>query len=134
MKSATTRQCEACTRGVRVRAEAEYLAEQSRPDLGLWLFGYRIEIANEGSEAVQLLGRHWIIEDATDHREEVRGSGVVGEQPVLEPGGEYAYTSHCRLATPYGSMRGVYLMVTAGGERCEAQIPQFSLLQANAIH
>lgn len=125
---------EACTRGIRVRAQSEYVAERSRPERGVWLFGYRIQIVNEGVETVQLLGRHWIIVDAAGRREEVRGSGVVGEQPVLEPGAEFAYTSQCPLPTPCGSMQGTYLMVTAGGERFEAEIPHFELIQANAIN
>lgn len=127
-------QYEAFTRGIRVRAQSEYVADRSRPDLGVWLFGYRIQILNEGVETVQLLARHWIILDAAGHREEVRGSGVVGEQPVLEPGAEFTYTSQCRLPTPCGSMQGTYLMVTAGGERFEAEIPRFELIQASAIN
>lgn len=127
-------QYEACTRGIRVRAQSEYVPERSRPDRGVWLFGYRIQIVNEGVETVQLLGRHWIIVDAAGRREEVRGSGVVGEQPVLEPGAEFTYTSQCPLPTPCGSMQGTYLMVTANGERFEAEIPHFELIQANAIN
>jgi len=125
---------EACTRGIRVRVRSSPVPEASRPEVGLWLFAYEIQIRNEGLETVQLRARHWYIHDATGRCEEVRGRGVVGEQPVLEPGGEFTYTSQCQLATPSGSMQGSYLMVTAAGERFDAQIPRFVLHQPNAIH
>jgi len=102
--------------------------------MGLWLFVYEIHIRNEGLETVQLRARHWYIEDATGRCEEVRGKGVVGEQPVLEPDTEFSYTSQCQLTTPYGSMRGTYLMVTAAGEQFHAEIPRFDLIQPQAIH
>ena len=110
------------------------MPEGSRPEVGLWVFAYEIQIRNEGVETVQLRSRHWYIHDATGRCEEVRGRGVVGEQPVLEPDSEFTYTSQCQLTTPYGSMRGSYLMVTAGGERFEAEIPSFDLIQPGALH
>jgi len=113
---------------------SHYAAERSRPEWGQWLFVYEIEIRNEGMETVQLRSRHWFIEDATGRCEEVRGQGVVGEQPVLEPGTEFSYMSQCPLTTPCGSMRGSYLMVTAGGEEFQAEIPRFGLMQPGAIH
>ena len=118
---------EAETRGVRVRVVASYLPEQSDPEEGRWVWAYMIEVDNEGDETVQLVDRHWIITDAQGRVEEVRGPGVVGEQPVLEPGDTYEYTSGCPLGTDSGVMVGSYGMVTAAGERFEAAIPAFSL-------
>jgi ApaG protein len=123
---------EICTRGIRVAARATFVPEQSQS--GEWVFAYRIRIANEGSETVQLQSRHWIIIDGHGRVEEVRGRGVVGEQPVLEPGSFFEYTSQCRLTTPVGSMNGRYQMTTQGGERFEAEIARFSLQAPNAIH
>jgi ApaG protein len=125
---------EACTRGVRVHVDAEYVPDLSSPAQGLWLFGYTIRIRNESSEALQLLARHWHILDATGHKEEVRGRGVVGEQPVIEPGDEYVYSSRCILRTPSGSMRGTYLMTNAAGEQFEANVAPFELMEPKAIH
>ena len=123
---------EAITEGIRVEVESHYSQERSRP--GQWFFLYSIRITNEGSETVQLLSRHWIIRDATGRVEEVRGPGVVGEQPVLEPGESFEYTSGCPLATPFGSMEGTYAMLTAGGERFDAEIAEFVLREPGAIH
>jgi ApaG protein len=95
---------------------------------------YRVRISNRGGERVQLISRHWIIRDATGRVEEVTGAGVVGDQPVLEPGESYEYTSGCPLATPFGSMRGTYQMVTAGGSHFDAQIAEFMLREPGAIH
>jgi ApaG protein len=125
---------EAVTNGVRVRVRARYAPEHSQPHLNRWFFLYTVEIANEGEETVQLVSRHWIIADATQRVEEVRGEGVVGEQPVLEPGEAFEYTSGCPLATPFGSMRGSYQMVTAGGARFDAEIARFELAEPGAIH
>ena len=118
---------EAETRGVRVRVVASYLPDQSDPDDGRWVWAYMIAIDNDGPEAVQLVDRHWIITDAAGRVEEVHGPGVVGEQPVIEPGDTYEYTSGCPLGTDSGVMVGSYGMITAGGERFEAAIPAFSL-------
>lgn len=123
---------EATTRGVRVRVEPQFSKEHSAP--GRWFFLYNVQISNEGSERVQLISRHWIIEDGTGHVEEVRGAGVVGDQPVLDPGQAYEYTSGCPLPTPFGTMRGAYQMVSAGGEQFEAEIPEFVMREAGAIH
>jgi len=86
-----------------------------------------VRISNEGRETVQLMSRHWIITDATGHVEEVRGSGVVGEQPVLRPGESFQYTSGCRLRTPSGEMHGSYFFVAEDGERFDVPIPAFQL-------
>ena len=118
---------EAETRGVRVRVVPAYLPEQSDPEEGRWVWAYMVELANQGREMVQLVDRHWIITDAQGHVEEVRGPGVVGEQPVLRPGETYEYTSGCPLGTDSGVMVGSYGMITDDGERFEAAIPAFSL-------
>ncbi len=103
---------DATTQGVRVQVRARYSAEHSDPQRSQWFFLYTIRIANEGERPVQLLTRHWTITDATGHVEEVRGPGVVGVQPRLEPGEDFEYTSGCPLQTPFGSMEGSFQMVT----------------------
>ena len=95
---------------------------------------YTIEISNESDETVQLVSRHWIITDATGRVEEVKGSGVVGEQPVLEPGAAFEYTSGCPLTTPFGTMHGSYQMVAEGGTHFEAEISEFVLREPGAVH
>jgi len=94
---------------------------------------YTVQISNESSETVQLLSRHWIITDATGEVQEVRGPGVVGEQPVLAPGESFEYTSGCPLTTPFGSMNGTYQMVTSRGERFDATIAPFTLSEPHAL-
>lgn len=118
---------EARTGDVIVRARPTYLDSQSEPAEGRWVWAYSIEIENRGQEAIQLISRHWIIIDATGHVEQVRGPGVVGEQPVIAPGDTFLYASGCPLPTPSGSMSGRYQMVRADGESFEAVIPTFSL-------
>ena len=118
---------EAETRGVRVRVATSYLPQQSDPEEGRWVWSYVIDIENDSGETVQLVDRHWIITDALGRVEEVQGPGVVGEQPVLEPGDSYQYTSGCPLGTDSGVMVGSYGMITERGERFEAAIPAFSL-------
>ena len=125
---------EATTQGVRVLVRSQYVPERSRPELGEFFFAYTIEIANQGRETVQLVSRAWTITDAEGHVEEVRGPGVVGEQPVLAPGEAFEYTSACPLGTPFGSMRGTYQMVTEGGERFDAEIAIFELAEPYAIN
>jgi len=123
---------EATTHGVHVEVESRFSPPHSKP--GVWFFLYRVRISNRGGERVQLISRHWIIRDATGRVEEVTGAGVVGDQPVLEPGESYEYTSGCPLATPFGSMRGTYQMVTAGGSHFDAQIAEVILRGPGAIH
>lgn len=118
---------EAVTRGIRVRVEAEYAPDRSQPLRSQWFFLYTIEITNESDEIVQLLSRHWIITDAMGDIQEVRGPGVVGEQPVLEPGESFRYTSGCPLTTPFGSMHGTYQMVTGKREVFDIEIAPFTL-------
>lgn len=125
---------EAITRGIRVHVEAQYDPTRSMPHLSRWFFLYTVRIANEGSVTAQLISRHWVISDATGHVEEVRGPGVVGEQPILEPGQSFEYTSGCPLPTPFGSMRGTYQMVTTDGERFDAEIAPFTLSEPHALN
>ena len=118
---------EAVTHDIRVRVTPQYLEEESSPEDGRYVWAYTIDILNEGTETVQLRTRHWRITDAAGRTEEVRGPGVVGQTPVLEPGTSFRYTSSCPLATPSGIMVGSYQMTTEGGERIEVAIPAFSL-------
>jgi ApaG protein len=118
----------AVTRGLRVTVRTFYLADQSNPDESRYVWAYRVRIANEGRETVQLMKRSWYITDSLARTQHVHGDGVVGEQPVLEPGEAFEYTSGTPLATPSGFMRGVYHMVMpATGETFDAEIPAFSL-------
>jgi len=117
---------EALTHGIRVRVEASFVPERSRPADGHWFFAYTITIANEGDEPAQLLSRHWVITDAEGRVEEVRGPGVVGQQPRLAPGQSFEYTSFCPLRTPFGTMHGTYQMIAARGP-FEVEIAPFSL-------
>ncbi len=115
------------TRGITIIVEPSYLDDQSSPDDGHYVWAYHIRIENDGAETVQLLNRHWRITDANGRIEEVRGPGVVGEQPVLAPGEIYEYTSGCPLPTPTGFMVGSYEMQSGTGERFDVAIPMFSL-------
>ena len=124
---------EAVSEGIRVRARSFFVPERSNPDEGQWLFAYRVTISNEGSEPAKLLSRHWIISDGEGREEEVRGPGVVGEQPRLAPGERFEYTSACPLATAVGSMRGSYQMVRDSGAGFEARIAPFSVGEAHAF-
>ncbi len=111
-----------------------FLPEQSDPDNDRYLFAYTIRIVNSGQEAAQLISRHWIITDANQHVEEVRGPGVVGEQPRLAPGEAFEYTSGCPLPTPFGSMRGSYQCVAEDGTAFEVPIPEFLLSVPRTLH
>jgi ApaG protein len=124
----------ATTRGVVVEVESSYVADRSDPLRSRWFFAYRIRISNHGDEMVQLISRHWIITDAHGRVEEVKGPGVVGQQPVLEPGETFEYTSFCPLATPFGTMHGSYLMATQDGESFHAEIAQFTLSEPLTVN
>ena len=117
----------ATTRNITVRVQPQFLAEQSDPVSDQYVWLYTINIENGGTEAVQLLNRHWVITNAVGHVEEVQGPGVIGEQPVLQPGDSFQYTSGCPLRTPSGLMVGTYEMVGPGDERFDIDIPAFSL-------
>ena len=110
-----------------VEVQPEYLPEQSEPAHSRYGFAYTITVLNTGQVAAQLVSRHWIIVDGRGHTEEVRGLGVVGQQPLLRPGESFQYTSGCRLRTATGSMRGSYFFVAEDGERFETGIPAFVL-------
>ncbi len=125
---------EAVTNNVRVEVESQYAPEHSQPFQSHWFFYYTVKITNEGEETVQLLSRHWLITDATGHVEEVRGPGVVGEQPVLAPGESFQYTSGSPLKTSTGVMRGTYEMVTEDGEHFDVEIAPFALHEPYTVH
>lgn len=115
------------TRAIRVTVQPRYLEEQSQPAEGRFVWAYHVRIENTGPETVTLRTRHWQITDAYGRLQEVRGPGVVGEQPRLRPGDAFEYTSGTPLPTPSGIMVGSYQMVTDGGERFDVRIPAFSL-------
>ena len=114
--------------------EPQYLAEQSSPDEDVYAFAYTITITNTGTVAAKLLSRHWVITDGEHRVQEVRGPGVVGEQPLLVPGQSFEYTSGANLATPVGTMRGSYRMVAADGREFDAPIPPFTLSVPRTLH
>ncbi|MEZ5663588.1 MAG: Co2+/Mg2+ efflux protein ApaG [Burkholderiaceae bacterium] len=108
--------------------ETQYLSEQSSVDEGVYAYAYTITITNTGNVSAQLIARHWIIDDALGHTEEVKGLGVVGHQPLLRPGESFQYTSGTRLRTSTGTMRGSYFCVAEDGERFEAPVAEFALV------
>lgn len=117
-----------------VRVSTQFLDEQSDKEKGPYVFAYTIEIENVGDRAAQLLGRHWFITDAHNIVQEVKGDGVVGEQPTLRPGERFEYTSGCPLPTPVGTMRGVYTFVGEGGEKFDVPVPEFLLSMPRVLH
>ncbi len=119
---------------IKISAQPQYLIEQSEPARNRYVFAYTITIENAGSVPAQLVSRHWIITDAMGQVQEVRGEGVVGEQPLLAPGERFQYTSGAVLETPVGTMQGSYQMVADDGERFDAQIPLFRLAVPNVLH
>ena len=119
---------------IAVDAATQYLADQSDEAAGRYVFAYTITIRNTGTVAAQLISRHWVITDAQGRVQEVRGLGVVGEQPLLEPGQSYAYTSGTAIASAVGTMKGAYQMVAADGTRFEAPIPEFTLSVPRVLH
>ena len=127
LSSVSAPMSEAVTQNIRVEVLSRYSAENSRPLQDEWVFQYTVRITNQGTEAVQLLSRHWIITDALDHVEEVQGPGVIGEQPVLGPGESFKYSSWCPLKTPMGMMHGTYQMVRTDRTRFDIAIAPFAL-------
>ena len=119
---------------IEVKVTTAYVEAQSDPHQERYVFAYYITIANHGGAPCQLLNRHWIISDASGGVEEVRGEGVVGQQPRLEPGQAFEYTSGAILKTPVGAMHGEYEFVDDDGERFEVEIPPFSLSMPNLVH
>jgi ApaG protein len=125
---------EAITNNVRVEVESQYAPEHSQPFQNQWFFHYTVRITNEGDETVQLISRHWTITDATGYAEEVKGPGVVGEQPVLAPGESFHYTSGCQMKTSTGVMRGTYQMVDEDGGYFDVEIAPFALHEPYTVH
>lgn len=119
---------------IAVKTRTVYIADQSDPGNDRYVFAYTISITNQGSVAAQLVSRHWIITDAANKVQEVRGKGVVGEQPHLKPGESFEYTSGSAIATPVGTMRGTYQMVADDGTEFDAAIPEFTLSMPRVLH
>ncbi len=122
------------TRGVRIIVQPRYLPEQSDPDEDRYLFAYHVVIRNESEEPVQLISRHWVITNGEGKVEEVRGPGVVGYQPMLDPGQAFEYTSGCPLDTPVGTMHGSFLMAPGDGDNFDAQIDPFRLAVPGSLN
>jgi len=122
------------TYSIQVEVKTQYVKEQSLPDQDHYVFAYTITIHNNGSVPAQLLNRHWIITDANNRVQEVKGEGVVGEQPHLKPGEKYRYTSGTMLETPVGTMRGSYQMLADDGVEFDAEIPTFTLSMPRTLH
>lgn len=125
---------EAITRGVQVQVESQYLESRSDPSQNRWVHIYHVTVTNQGSEAVQLVSRHWVITNAKGEEEHVQGPGVVGQQPVLRPGQVFRYTSGCPLDTSLGTMHGTYQMVTEDGEQFDAAIAPFTLAEPYTLN
>ncbi len=119
---------------INISVTTNYLEDQSDPASDRYVFSYTINIANVGTVAAQLISRHWIITDADNVTQEVKGLGVVGEQPLLRPGESFEYTSGTAMATPVGTMRGSYQMAAEDGNKFDAEIPQFTLSMPRVLH
>lgn len=119
---------------IRIQVATSYVDDESEPDSDRYVFAYTITISNSGDVAAQLISRHWIITDADGEVEEVRGPGVIGQQPVLEPGQSFEYSSGCPLGTSFGTMHGTYQMVTLNGEPFDVEIAPFALSLPYAIN
>ncbi len=122
------------TNGIRVQVQSQFLPDRSAPQEAQFVFAYHITISNVGEQRAQLISRHWVITNADGETEEVRGPGVVGEQPVLGPGEHFEYTSFCPLKTNVGTMHGAYTMVTPEGDAFEARIAPFTLAVPFALN
>ena len=125
---------DAVTNSVRVEVLSRHSPEHSHPTQNEWVFQYTVRITNQGTETVQLLTRHWIITDAMGEIREVKGPGVVGQQPVLQPGESFKYSSWCPLKTPMGMMHGTYQMVRTDGSRFDIEIAPFALRAPQTVH
>ena len=119
---------------IEVRSAPEFIADQSDPVNDNYVFAYTITIENVGTVAAQLISRHWVITDAGGKVQEVRGLGVVGRQPLLQPGEQFSYTSGCQLDTPVGTMRGSYQMTAVDGRQFDAEIAEFTLAVPHVLH
>ena len=119
---------------ITVKTQTEYIPDQSDIESERYVFAYTITITNTGNITAQLISRHWLITDATDQVQEVRGLGVIGEQPLLKPGESFEYTSGCVIATPVGTMHGSYQMVAEDGTKFEAPVAEFTLNMPRVLH
>lgn len=117
-----------------ISVKISYIESESKPESDYHLFGYKITIQNKGDFPAQLMSRHWIITDSTGQVEEVRGAGVVGQQPKLNPGQNFEYESVCPLNTSSGTMKGFYQMLASNGEQFDIEIPEFYLIAPTALH
>jgi ApaG protein len=122
------------TLGVKVEAESHYVPDQSAPENSHYFFSYNIQVTNLRQENIQLIARYWLITDGHGRVQEVRGEGVVGLQPVIEPGQTFEYGSFCPLQTPTGMMKGTYEMLDASGDKFEVLIPEFFLIEPNSFN
>lgn len=122
------------TPSFQITVKTVYVAAESRPDHHHHFFAYRVTIKNEGQIPAQLLSRHWIITDGYGRIEEVKGPGVIGQQPHLKPGQDFSYESACPLTTPYGSMKGTYQMKSDDGQTFDIEIPEFYLIAPQSLH
>ena len=125
---------EAVTGDIRVEVMSSYSPENSRPLEGEWVFQYTVRITNQGAGTVQLLNRHWVITDAADQVDEIRGPGVVGRQPILAPGESFKYSSWCSLKTTTGMMRGAFEIARTDGSRFDVEIAPFALRARYTVH
>ncbi|MBL8433320.1 MAG: Co2+/Mg2+ efflux protein ApaG [Zoogloea sp.] len=119
---------------VEIKAISRFLPDQSDPSADRYVFAYHITISNHSEQTVKLLTRHWIITDAEDKVQEVRGEGVIGQQPVLRPGESFEYTSGCSIATPVGTMKGSYFMEADDGRQFDAPVAEFTLAMPRTLH
>jgi ApaG protein len=119
---------------ITVTVQTRYVEDQSDPEEARFVFAYTVSIANTGTVPAQLISRHWVIRDAADDEQEVRGLGVIGQQPLIKPGEKFEYTSGCALNTPVGTMRGTYQMAAEDGIQFEADIPEFTLAMPRVLH
>lgn len=119
---------------VEIKAISRFLPDQSDPSADRYVFAYHITISNHSEQTVKLLTRHWIITDAEENVQEVRGEGVIGQQPVLRPGESFEYTSGCSIATPVGTMKGSYFMQADDGRQFDAPIAEFTLAMPRTLH
>lgn len=124
----------AITRGIQVDVVSEYIAERSNPDRGVYFYAYHVTLTNRSDKTVQLISRHWIITNGNGRREEVKGPGVVGEQPILNPGESFEYSSFCPLDTAMGMMHGTYQMVTREGDEFDVEIAPFTLSPEEIVY
>lgn len=125
---------DAVTNHIRVEVLSQHSPEYSQPAQGEWMFQYTVRITNQGLDMVQLLSRHWIITDALERIKEVKGPGVVGEEPVLAPGESFKYSSWCPIQTPTGMMRGTYQILGMDGNKFDVEIAPFALRARYTIH